>query len=81
MASSKLVFNENTPKEQYDELYKLPEGSIFKVEADYETVMMRIEEYKPEGHTFEVFPINPGTDQYTLVGPNHCMVTVNTLLQ
>ena len=80
MASSKLVFNENTPKEQYDELYNLPEGSIFKVEADYETVMMRIEEYKPLGD-FQVFPINPGTDQYTLVGPNHCMVTVNTLLQ
>lgn len=81
MASSKLVFNENTPKEQYDELYKLPEGSIFKVEADYETVMMRIEEYKSDGHTFEVFPINPGTDQYTLVGPDHCMIVVNTLLQ
>ena len=81
MASSKLVFNENTSREQYEELYKLPAGSIFKVEADYETVMMRIEEYKPEGYTFETFPINPGTDQYTLVGPNHCMVTVNTLLQ
>ena len=81
MASNKLVFNENTGKEQYEELYKLPAGRIFKVEADYETVMMRIEEYKPEGHTFEAFPINPGTDQYTLVGPNHCMVTVNTLLQ
>ena len=81
MASNKLVFNENTGKEQYEELYKLPAGSIFKVEADYETVMMRIEEYKPEGHTFEVFPINPGTDQYTLVGPDHCMVVVNKLLQ
>lgn len=77
MESSRLVFNEDTPKEQYDLLYKLPEGSIFKIENDYETVMRRIEEYKSEGHIFEVFPINPGTDQYTLVGPNHCMVVEN----
>ena len=80
MASNKLTLDENSPRETYEELFKLPAGSIFKVN-DYETVMMRIEEYKPEGHTFEVFPINPGTDQYTLVGPDHCMIVENTLLQ
>lgn len=80
MASSKLVFNENTSREQYEELYELPEGTIFKVETDYETVMRRIEEYKPDGLIFEVFPITPGTDQYTLVGPDHCIIVENTLL-
>ena len=79
MASSKLILDENSHRETYEELFKLPVGSIIKVN-DYETVMERISYYKPSGD-FQVFPINPGTDQYTLVGPNHCMVTVNTLLQ
>ena len=79
MASNKLTLDENSPRETYEELFKLPAGSIFKVN-DYETVMERMAYYKPIGD-FQVFPINPGTDQYTLVGPNHCMVPVNTLLQ
>lgn len=71
----KLVFTENTPKEQYDELYKLEIGYVFKIASDYETVMRRIEEYKPENLTFKVFPINPGTDLFTMYGPDHSVIT------
>lgn len=76
----KLSFNEDTPKAQYEELYKLDEGQLFKVTAsDYETVMQRIEEYKPTEGEFEVFPVNPGTDTYSLTGPDHCVIVKNTL--
>lgn len=75
---AKLVFNESTPREQYEELFKLREGELFKVEAaDYETVMERIEECKPTDREFEVFPVNPGTETYTMVGPDHLVITKN----
>lgn len=76
----KLVFTENSPKEQYDELYKLNMGDVFKVHSDYETVMQRIEDYKPQNLVFKVFPINPGTSLYTMYGPDHCVVTDNRTL-
>lgn len=75
-----FVISEDSPKEKYAELYTLDEGAIFKVAGNYETVMRRIIDYKEPNRTFEVFPINPGTDQYTLVGPDHCMVVKNQLL-
>lgn len=78
---SKLIFTESSPKEQYEELYKLDMGSIFKVQSDYETVMRRIEDYKPQNLSFKVFPINPGTDLYTMYGPDHCVVTDNRQLK
>lgn len=77
---SKLVFTENSPQEQYEELYKLNIGDVFKVQSDYETVMQRIEDYKPQNLAFKVFPINPGTSLYTMYGPDHCVVTDNHLL-
>lgn len=79
MDKFKLVFTEKTPKEQYMELYKLSVGSVFKVQSDYETVMQRIEDYKPNGGTFEVFPINPGTSLFTMYGASHCVVVENQL--
>lgn len=78
---AKLVFSESTPRAQYEELYKLGEGQLFKVVAsDYETVMQRIEDYKPTNRDFEVFPVNPGTDTYSLTGPDHCVVVKNTVI-
>lgn len=75
-----FVISEDSPKEKYAELYTLAEGDVFKVEGNYETVMRRITDYKEPNRAFEVFPINPGTDKYTLVGPDHCMVVKNQLL-
>lgn len=77
----KLIFTESSPKEQYEELYKLDMGSVFKVQSDYETVMRRIEDYKPQNLSFKVFPINPGTDLYIMYGPDHCVVTDNRQLK
>lgn len=75
----RLSISEESPKEMYEELYTLGEGAIFKVVGNYETVMQRILDYKEPNRTFEVFPINPGTDLYTLVGPDHCMIVKNQL--
>lgn len=74
----KLVFTEDSPKELYDALFELGVGDVFKIADGYETVMMRIEEYTPNGVRFRVFPINPGTSLYTLYGPDHCVVVENT---
>ena len=76
---TKLVFTADTPREQYEELYKLPEGQIFKVQSeDFETVMQRIEDYKPDNVEFETFPVTPGTYTYSLTGPDHCVIVKNT---
>lgn len=71
----KLVLTENTPIEEYENLYSKDEGFIFKVEGDYEAVMQRIKDHTPPMLDFEVYPINPGTAQFTLVGCGHCIVT------
>lgn len=75
----KLILNENSPREKYEELFKLPKGDVIKV-TDYETVMQRIETYKPKSGNFEVFPINPGTSLYTLYGCDHVVITENTII-
>lgn len=71
---SKLIFTENSPQEQYNELFKLNKGDIFKISSDYETVLRRIDEYKPNNLDFKVFPITPGTSLYTMYGPDHCII-------
>lgn len=77
----KLIFTEESPKEQYMALFtSLGEGDVFKIQSDYETVMRRIEEYKPKDIIFEVFPINPGTSLFTLYGADHCVVTRKKIL-
>lgn len=73
----KLIFTESSPKEQYEALYNLNVGEVFKIQSDYETVMRRIIEYKPNDLVFEVYPITPGTSLYTLYGPDHCVITGN----
>lgn len=73
-----LVFTEDTPKEQYDQLFTLEVGRVFKVKSGYETVMLRIEEYKPKNKKFEVTYISPGTSLYIMYGPDHCIVTENS---
>lgn len=75
----KLILNENSPKEKYEELFKLPKGEVVKV-TDYETVMQRIEDYKPTNGNFEVFPVTPGTGLYTMYGCDHVVVTENTIV-
>ena len=72
-----IILNGKSPEEAYFSLYPLSEGTVFKIESDYETVMERIIEYTPSGRTFEVFPITPGTLLFTTYGPNHCVVTRN----
>ena len=71
----------NSVANDYAELYEQPVGTVIKVDYDnYETVMERISENTPAGQSFEVYPINPGTDLYTMYGPNHCIVTKNESL-
>ena len=74
---NKIVLDGNSPKETYEELFNTPVGQVFKISSDYETVMMRIEQYKPKNKKFEVFPITPGTTLYTMYGPDHCLITYN----
>ena len=78
---AKIVLCEDSPREKYQELFKCAEGTIFKViDSDYETVMRRIEDYKPAEGDFETFPVTPGTPSYSLVGPSHVVITKNTLV-
>lgn len=73
---SKLILNADSTEEKFSEVYSLEVGDVFKVSSDYETVIRRIEEdYLPPHLEFKVFPINPGTDLYTMYGADHCVVT------
>lgn len=76
-----ITLDINSVANDYAELYEQPVGTVIKVDYDnYETVMERILENTPAGKSFEVYPINPGTDLYTMYGPNHCIVTKNESL-
>lgn len=72
----KIILTPESTEEEYIELYLEKVGTIFKIEGDYETVIRRIQDYKPEPITFfEVTPVNPGTNLYTMYGANHLVVT------
>lgn len=76
-----ITLDINSVANDYAELYEQPVGTVIKVDYDnYETVMERISENTPAGKSFEVYPINPGTDLYTMYGPNHCIITKNESL-
>ena len=75
--SGKITISDNSTKDSYLQLYELPVGTVFKITGNYETVMRRIEEFTPDGILFEVFPITPGTDLYTIYGCDHLVVTEN----
>jgi len=74
-----LIFNASTPQSTYADLFLLKVGDIIKVESDFETVIRRIEEYTPQGETFEVTSITPGTSLFTMYGDSHCIVTATSL--
>lgn len=76
-----ITLDANSVANDYSALYDQPVGTVIRVDYDnYETVMERIAENTPFGKSFEVYPINPGTDLYTMYGPNHCIVTKNESL-
>ena len=80
MINPKLILDENSPKEAYNFLYQEDVDYVFEVSSGYETVMRRIQEYKPENiSVFEVFPITPGTSLFIMYGPNHCVITDKTV--
>lgn len=72
-------FDKNTERSKYEELYNKSAGSVFSVAPDdYETVMVRMQEYKPAGKLFMVMPVMPGTSLFTVYGCDHCVVTLNS---
>ena len=71
----KLVLSAHSSKGDYEEVFSLEVGDVFKV-SDYETVMRRMDEYLPKGLKFEVTPITPGTSLYTIYGCDHVVVTL-----
>ena len=74
----KLVLDASSTKEDYDKLFVLTIGSVIKI-LDYETVMLRIENYRPKNLKFEVMPITPGTSLYTIYGCDHVIVTLKEI--
>lgn len=71
-----ITMDINSAPERYLELFGEPVGTVLRVD-NFETVMRRIEENIPEGQTFELTSINPGTQLYTMYGCGHCIVTTN----
>lgn len=69
-----MTLDINSVEEDYLSLFTLEVGDVVKVK-DFETVMERIEEFKPEGLIFELTPITPGTKLFTIYGCDHCIVT------
>lgn len=72
-----ITVNNNSTEEEISKLFNLNVGDVFRISEGFEGVMMLIEVYTPDGKDFEVYPINPGTELYTMYGPGHCVVTKN----
>ena len=80
-----IKLNRYSSDSEYVELYKQEVGFVFGIESeDYEIVMNRIYD---KCHTigildeFEVYPINPGTDLYTMYGQGHSIITQKKILE
>lgn len=78
MAAS-IKLDINSTQEAYTNLFGSPVGTIVNV-LNYETVFRRIEEYKPAGLEFELYPITPGTDLFTIYGCDHAIISVNRVV-
>jgi len=74
-----ITMDIKSPTEDYLALFDEPVGTVLRVD-NFETVMRRIEENIPEGKTFELTSINPGTQLYTMYGCGHCIVTANVVV-
>lgn len=73
----KIVLSGDSVAEDYEKLFALGVGDVFKVKDSYEQVMEYIQHYCPTDIAFETFPINPGTSLFIMYGPDHCVVTKN----
>lgn len=81
MTREKITLRDSSTKEDYDKVYSLEVGDVFKYDGNYETIMrLLLEDYLPDNLLFEVFPINPGTSLYTIYGYNHIVVTSKILV-
>lgn len=68
------------PTVDFNKVYDLNVGEIFKYTKDIETLGMKIEANKPVTHTvFKVTTITPGTHLFTLYGGNHMIVSAKTV--
>ena len=77
-----LSFNEQTPMGEYEKLFSSPIGTVFRIyEGDFETVTRRINDLLQEKSStvnFRYAPIVHGLPLYTMYGPEHCIVTMNS---
>lgn len=74
-----LTLDKNSKEEDYGLVYSQLPGYVFKYSDNYETVVLNLQKFKPNGGVIEIQPIMPGTDLYTDYGTNHIVVTKNTL--
>lgn len=74
-----IKLNRYSDESDYAELYAQEVGFVFFIEPDdYEIVITKINTYwhsVPKLESFEVYPINPGTDLYTMYGYGHSIIS------
>lgn len=74
-----LQIDWDIPSPDFNKVYDLAVGEVFQYTHDVETLMVYIQANLPVTLSeFEVRTISPGTNLYTLYGPNACIVTVST---
>jgi hypothetical protein len=63
------------PNNDFDQVYTLEVGDVFKFTKNQQTLELKIDERKPNTlSSFEVLYITPGTELYTLYQENHMVV-------
>lgn len=62
-------------EEEFQTLYSMKRASIFKFEGDFSTAYKTINKNLPEGKTFEVKHVRPGTSLYATYGEGTLVVT------
>lgn len=73
-----ITVSNNSTAEEISQLFELNVGDVFRISEGFEGVMMLIEIQTPKDKDFEVYPITPGTELYTMYGAGHCVVTKNS---
>jgi hypothetical protein len=73
-----IILSKDSTPEEIAPVYELGVGDAFKYNKNYETVIGLVKKNIPDGMTFEIYPVLPGTALFASYGENTIVITAKS---
>jgi hypothetical protein len=70
----KIKISYKSEEEQFNQVYLLEPGYVFEFTEDFASLAERFVSDKPEEYSYSIAYVRPGTELFTIYGPNHVVV-------